>query len=335
MKDFVLRTSCLALALLGMACGDDAKKEAELEHSHADAGPDGAAPHEAGADDAGLDAGHIERDAGPDSAAAVNQDAGADGGDALKSVTIRFKAKVGESDFACGETFTGQGSSAADVQPKDFRFYVQDLRLINAAGDEVPVQMEERSPWQTPEVALIDFENAEGLCSGNAEVNTVITGKVPAGDYTGIAFANGVPEVLNHANPAAVPAPLQAPGVSWNWLMGFRFLIAEVKQPADDAGTGGTGLFHLGSTGCMGDVDAGSISCQKPNRTAVKFASFDVESDFIVADIGAIFADTDLSGMAMCHSSPMQSACAALFENVGVNFADGAPLATQSAFRVE
>lgn len=129
----------------------------------------------------------------------------------------------------------------------DFRFYVQDLRLTSTSGEEVPVQLDEDSTWQTSGLALIDFkESPQGQCgSGNGETNTTVTGQVPEGQNAGVAFSNGVPAALNHVDPAdpATPAPLrQSHGMQWNWLSGYRFIRAELKQVAaseDDAADAG------------------------------------------------------------------------------------------------
>jgi uncharacterized repeat protein (TIGR04052 family) len=278
------RRAAVALLVIGAACGEDAQRRENI-----DAGSN--AP----------EGGPTERDAGED--AGEEADAAQDASVALQPVTIQFAARVGQSAFACGQRYADQGSTGVDAEPLDFRFYIQDLRLINAAGEEVPVQMDERLPWQTPEVALLDFENGEGRCHGNAETNDVITGKVPPGAYQGIAFRNGVPAALNHSNPATVPAPLQAPGVSWNWLSGFRFLLAELGQVASDAGAGGIGLLHVGSTACEGDPEAGSVSCARPNRNEIRLMNFDPARDQVVADLGAVFAHTDLGKAALCHSA--------------------------------
>ena len=91
---------------------------------------------------------------------------------------------MGTEPFACGQTYANQGTAATSVTPRDFRFYVQDLRLINAAGQEVPVTLDVRAPWQAATVALLDFENGQGAClgSGDAGTDTTITGTVPAGN---------------------------------------------------------------------------------------------------------------------------------------------------------
>lgn len=247
-------------------------------------------------------------------------------------VTLAFAASVGGEPFACGTTYEGVGATSATAQPLDFRFYVSDVRLIAADGAEEPVVIDERSPWQLPGVALLDFADAEGLCSaGTAATNLTVTGRVLPGDYVGVAFRVGVPEAQNHADPATLPAPLELGTMSWGWLLGYKFLVAEMAQVGDDAT--GLGLLHLGSTACTGNPQAGTVVCSKPNRSDIRLNAFDAATDTIVADIGALFADTDLGAEALCHSGG--DFCAAPFERAGLDFATGLSTPTQTLFRVE
>jgi uncharacterized repeat protein (TIGR04052 family) len=194
--------------------------------------------------------------------------------------------------------------------------------------------MATRAPWQNPNVALIDFENRTGACvEGNPETNTTITGTVPSGTYTGIAFKTGVPETLNHKDPATLAPPLSTySGMTWGWLTGFRFIKAEVRQVVSQ-GVAGMGWLHVGTTACTGNAQAGTVVCAKPNRNEIKLTSFNVNTQYVVADIGAMFGGTDLSQDAECHSSG--SYCTPMFSRVGINFANGQPAAGQVAFRVE
>lgn len=267
---------------------------------------------------------------------------GGEGGAGTRDVTVTFRGQVGDEAFACGTEYAGQGLAETTVTPRDFRFFVSDLRLVTADGDEVQVAIAERSPFQASGVALIDFEDAsEGCADGNAAMNDEITGTVPSGDYVGAVFSLSVPEELNHGNPATAPAPLQAGGLSWGWLMGYRFFVAEL---AEVDGTG-IGLFHLGSTGCDnssagqggagGEGGAGpdygsppTVACAESNRPEIHLEDFDVDEDVIVADIGAALADVDLSTMSMCHGSG--DACGPLFATVGLGTDD-----EQTVFRVE
>lgn len=245
-------------------------------------------------------------------------------------VTIRFRATVAGRDFSCLQRYESVGSSQVSVVPADFRFYVQDLKLITSDGEEVEVALDTRAPWQTPDVALIDFEDMSGRCKGTPETNTTITGTVPAGDYRGVVFSNGVPEALNHLDQASQPPPLDVTELYWAWLTGYRFMVAELLQDvAEDAGVAqpGIGLMHIGSTSCRKDR-----GCSKQNRNLVRLSDFKPDSDVIVADLAALFGDSDLAQDLQCHSA--DAICAPMFERLGVDFATGESLPEQRLFRV-
>jgi uncharacterized repeat protein (TIGR04052 family) len=249
-----------------------------------------------------------------------------------KSVTIRFRASVAERDFSCLERYDNIGSSKTSARPGDFRFYVQDLELIDKAGKQVAVELDERAPWQTQDVALLDFEDGQGRCHGTPETNTTITGTVPAGEYNGVVFTNGVPEALNHLDQSTQPAPLDVTDLYWAWLSGYRFIVAElVRDEAADEDAGvalpGIGIMHIGSTSCSRDM-----GCTKPNRNVVRLPGFDPSSDVIVADVAAIFADTDVAEDMQCHAA--DEICAPMFARVGLDFKTGDSLDTQKVYRV-
>ncbi|HEX4341584.1 MAG TPA: MbnP family copper-binding protein [Polyangiaceae bacterium] len=259
-------------------------------------------------------------------------------------VTLRFKATVGAKPFACGTTYDGQGKTKVAVEPRDFRFYVQDVRLVGEHGADVPVALATRSPWQTPDVALLDFEDGTGTCvDGNADTNDVITGTVPRGKYTGVVFVNGIPDGLNHGDPLHLPAPLQVGTMTWGWLFGFKFVKAElgaVATPGGDAEPG-LGLIHLGSTGCNNVDDGGmpnfgappTVACTQANRNEVRLDGFDPGVNSVVADLGALFAGTDLSVNNQCHSEG--DSCSTEFAALGLDYTTGAHTTTQSVYRVE
>jgi uncharacterized repeat protein (TIGR04052 family) len=264
--------------------------------------------------------------------------AGASPNDAGRhNVTIRFKAKIFNQPFACRQTYHAVGAPESTVTPADLRFFVQDLRLIADDGRAVPVTYDERSPWQVASVALLDFEDQTGACSqGTAETNAEITGSVPHGHYDGVEFSNGVPEALNHEDPLKHPAPLQVTDLTWGWLTGFKFFVAELRQaadPDDDASLGGSGLgmLHVGAAACNGTP--GGTLCQHANRNDIRLPHFDPERDSIVVDVGALFSKTDLAQSIQCHSDI--EACEPLFANVGVDWKTGRTTDTQTVYRVE
>jgi len=311
-----LAAICSLAAHLVYGCSDD---DAVRPSSDAGGGSDTGATL--------VDSGGPHEDAAP-------TDAGA------KTVSIKFKAKVGTQDFKCGTTYANQGSTMDTVEPRDLRFFVQDVKLVTADGKETPVTLAARPPWQTPDVALLDFEDGTGRCAnGNAELNGEVIGTVPSGSYTGVVFSNGVPAALNHSDPATATAPLSAGGMTWSWLSGRLFIKAEMASTSAD---GGVGLLHLGSTGCTNALDDGgtsdstkppSMACSRSNRNLVKLSGFDPEVNVVVFDVAALFANSDLTAASLCHSSG--PACPPMFTAVGVDIDGGAPLSTVPVFRVE
>lgn len=297
------------------SCGDTCEHD-ECDHSCHDSCPmscDAGVP-DAGPPDAGADAGG--------------------GSDEDVPVSIQFEARVGKKPFACGEEYTGVGSSNTTVTPTDLRMFVSDLKLITASGKEVAVELSARKPWQGKGVALLDFEDGSGDCGeGNAETNTKVTGKVPKGSYVGISFTNSVPELLNHGDPAKAVDPLsEFASLSWSWLGGFRFTKVEVRE-VTESDTFGSAVAHIGSTACSGNPKSGTAKCSKPNRNLVLLEDFDPKSSVIVFDVAEVFAETDVTQMAQCHSTGEY--CAPMFEAFGVDFETGKALSKQTVFSVE
>jgi uncharacterized repeat protein (TIGR04052 family) len=230
------------------------------------------------------------------------------------AVTVSFAAKSGGAVFDCEHTATGLGS-AADVTltMNDFRLYVSNLRLLNGAGVAVPVTLDSND-WQLQagdnSVALLDFVNKEDSCAGAARsTRTIVTGTVPAGTYTGVEFEVGVPAVLNHSNAATAPSPLNLLAMNWEWQYGRKFLKVETS-----GGMSGTQTLHLGSTGCTGDGGTPEVySCTNPYRPTIRFDDFDAATDTVVADIKALYAETDLNASesmpVMAMSMPMGIMC--------------------------
>ena len=95
----------------------------------------------------------------------------------------------------------------------------------------------------------------------------------------------------------------------------------------------GAGLLHLGSTACSGNPGADDVSCSLQNRNEVRLMDFDAATNSIVVDFGAIFAQTDLSSQALCHSAGLS--CGSMFQSLGVDFSTGDAMTTQSVYRVE
>lgn len=196
-----------------------------------------------------------------------------DGGD-RQPVAIRFALTAGDQPVECGRDIAGLGTGGRPAQLRDARFYISAPALIDAAGREVPIELEQND-WQYANLALLDFENKTGKCNGTADLNDTIKGSVPRGRYKGISFVVGVPSVvqdkdgkdvvLNHSNFATAPAPLDLQSMSWNWQAGRKFIKIEVdpeggvtrpplkpKGPADAAN--GPGAAPDGGAPVMADA---------------------------------------------------------------------------------
>jgi uncharacterized repeat protein (TIGR04052 family) len=259
---------------------------------------------------------------------------------AAQAVTIKWKGVVNGAPFACGQTYTGVGTAASiQVTPQDFRMFVQDLKLVRSDGVDVPVTLDTNA-WQAQNTALIDFEDGTGNCGeGGPPTNTVITGTVPSSScaYTGVKFANGVPDALNHANPAASPAPFSTyPALQWAWLAGYRFTKFEFVQVVTPGQLFGDAYLHSGSTGCSGmPQTGGAVVCAKPNRNAISLSGFNPASSTIVVDMAKAFVGvSDWSMQNECHSSDAPI-CTPMFSALGVNYGTGQPQAGQTIFSVQ
>ncbi|MGQ9908709.1 MAG: MbnP family copper-binding protein [Candidatus Flexifilum sp.] len=257
-------------------------------------------------------------------------------------VTIRFAAMVGERPAACGMIYDGLGTAGSPVSLNDYRFYVSNVRLIDAAGAEVPVELTQDGLWQYTNVALLDFEDGSGLCGevGTPEMNTRIVGTVPEGEYRGIVFDLGVPFELNHLDVAAAPAPLNLPAMWWNWRGGYKFVRIDMQTPQSQTPQW---FIHLGSTGCNSPDNntPPTEPCSHPNLPTVRLDGFDPLRNFVVADLAGLLAGVNLNESTPmppgCMSGMDDPDCPALFTGFGLDLATGvnSDSAAQTFFRVE
>ncbi|MEM8545253.1 MAG: MbnP family copper-binding protein [Cyanobacteria bacterium P01_H01_bin.119] len=273
---------------------------------------------------------------------------------ASQTVTINFAAQVGDEAFACGETYS-LGSADTPATAMDFRFYVSQVALLDADGNETPLVLQQDGKWQHQDVALLDFENRTGACAnGTPETRTQVVGSVPAGDYIGLKFTLGVPFNLNHIDSTLAPSPLNLTAMWWNWNFGYKFAridlmptmdMARVRHEGHGSGHGEHSAqsqafaIHLGSVGCQMDAAEAPVVCSIPNRSEVVFTSFDPAEDVVVADLAALLGGTNLSEneentAVGCMSSPDDSDCAGIMQSLGLPFNEQ-PATGQNFFTVE
>jgi uncharacterized repeat protein (TIGR04052 family) len=317
--------------------------------SKADTDSGSGAPSSSGGSDGGVTGGQTSTGGAPSggstsggAAAGGVASGGSPPADAVL-VTLRFRAQVGEEELECGKSYADSGVDGSVVTPAFLRLYVSNIRLLKEDGEDSPVFIQESSPWQGGGVALLDFEDGTGSCDqGDAQLRREVVGQVAPGDYTGVAFSTSVPENLNMADPVLAPAPLQVGQMYWGWALGYRFFAAEfVSAPASGEG-GASGArvgFHLGSLGCTRPAGPGAGGsgqegepCEASNYNDIRLLNFRAEEDAVVIDLASLLSEVDLGTSTQCHGS--EDICEPFFGPVGLDFATGEALSTQTVFRV-
>ena len=158
-------------------------------------------------------------------------------------ISLAFAASVGDEAFVCGQTFRGLGANGdQSLTIRDARMYVHNVRLVNSAGGEVALTLDEDA-FQHEGLAYIDFADSRiDGCEGNPETRLMINGTAPAGDYVGVRFTLGVPFDANHDDASVASSPLNITDMFWAWQSGYKFMRI------DGASTGlPSWRFHLGS----------------------------------------------------------------------------------------
>jgi uncharacterized repeat protein (TIGR04052 family) len=256
------------------------------------------------------------------------------------AVEIHFRGQLGDEPFVCGQEYQNIGTTGGTLTPADFRFYVYNVRLVSAGGDDVAVQLDQSyKPWQLDDIALLDFEDKTGPCfaSGTVPTNDLVVGTVPPGEYTGVKFIMGVPFERNHANQVTAPDPLSQETLFWSWQAGYKFLRVDTF----DVSTAEEFRIHLGSTGCVGQPPQTPVtSCERLNEVNVELNGFDPHSDFVIADLASLLADSNIEfnteGTAPgCMGDPTDPECGPIFASLGLQEDGSSDPSQQQFFRVE
>jgi uncharacterized repeat protein (TIGR04052 family) len=255
-----------------------------------------------------------------------------------QQIAIHFKGVVGNEDFDCGKSYTGIGATKSTIRPKDFRFYIHNVRVLDETGKAVPVELTQDNKWQLDDLALIDFENGKGGCgNGTPETNATVVGNVPAGhSYSGLQFTVGVPFAKNHTDLTKMPSPLDLTGMAWVWNAGRKFMRVEVGTTGKPRGW----VLHLGSTGCTPNETKITVptSCLHPNRPEIALTGFDPARDQVAVDLAALLKDSNIDGKPEqtsggCMSSTKDPDCAPFFANLGLALTGSEELHPQTVFR--
>jgi uncharacterized repeat protein (TIGR04052 family) len=229
---------------------------------------------------------------------------------------VTFAVTVNGQPFRCGQRYANMGVRGQGFTVRDLRFYVHDVQLVDDAGQAHALTLDQGGPWQVDDLALLDFEGGEPGCdTGTPEHNAVVHGTLPSGNYRGLRFKLGVPFALNHGDQALAPSPLNLTSLFWTWQGGYKFVRLEGDS---DAGAGF--IFHLGSTGCDGDLAGGVTHCRAENVVSVELPDYQ-PGDEVVLDVGALLAGSELEQEpddVGCMADADDPLCLPLFERLGL-----------------
>ncbi len=254
-----------------------------------------------------------------------------------KNIALKFNAKLRNQEFSCNTTYSDIGTTNSTITPKDLRFFVSNINLIDDQGNRYPLDLNEDGVYQYQDVALVDLENGEAACSGegNASLHSTISGSAEDKNYVGVAFTVGVPFLLNHSDTVDSEAPLNNTAMAWNWNGGRKFFKFDFSSNGMPTGYN----IHLGSTGCTGN-EVGAINvCSSPNRVPVELTNFNPDSNTIVLDLEALLANlnvdfnTDKTAPG-CMSGPTDPECRNIFPKFGLGIQE-IPASGQKIFFVE
>ncbi len=200
-----------------------------------------------------------------------------------------FHPYVGTESLFEGDNYTIGGVVAELTYT---RFYISNLRLINAAGDEIPAPV-------THLLILPDPDDYE-------------IGEIPDGDYTGLRFEIGVDSVTNHSDPTIYeigdPLGAQFPNMSWGWDIGYIFVRIDGVADSDGDGTPDDGFeLHLGE-----DEYLATITLDYP----ITIGEGQENIFHLTADWAEIFNGVDLATNNTTHTSDNFPLADILFNNL-------------------
>ena len=262
-----------------------------------------------------------------------------------QTLKIPFTAMAGETEIACGTSVSGLGASDTSGQFEYAAWFVYDVKLVTDEGDIATEMVANDFQNSDHNFAFLEYRNKLGGCTSAVvegeealPMNDTVTVKatVIPSEVKGIKFKLGMPYEANHVeetkfNDKSVYAML------WQWQSGHRFVRVDLKTDTPfskpDSSTADVFNFHLGSTGCAGDLTGTDPtdphSCAQPNNDTV----FTLTNDqFVINENGtgtkvkfdyAKLVDgmdltKDEGGSNGCMSALTDPECTPMFYNLGI-----------------
>lgn len=204
----------------------------------------------------------------------------------------------------------GRVSTDPSLVLDDLRFFIHDIRLVDAAGREKRVAFIPDGRWQTEAVSLLDFAPD---CRKPRAAHSRTDLLMPEGQWTTLRFRLGVPGALKRAIPQAGTVEAMGP-LSWSARDGFRSLKIEAHR--------GNVPVHvaLGENGCE-ELFTDGKECNGPRLADI---SVPWGPGPVVVELSDLI-DTNAGAETVSCLGAADSDCARTYASLGSQFHKGMP----------
>ncbi|MFN4254589.1 MAG: MbnP family protein [Saprospiraceae bacterium] len=195
---------------------------------------------------------------------------------AQNEIMLHLAPRLGSAVFSLNQTVDHPGGTY-QMKYTRFEYYISEIKITHDGGQVTPC----------PDLYLLVRPAQDSMYS---------LGQMPGiTNVEAITFSVGVPEAMNHADPAALPAshPLapQNPSMHWGWSAGYRFAAIE--------GDAGTNLAQHFEIHALGDANYKMQTIS----TAAEQASPDMKMIHLIADYAQAVKTVNLSTGPIVHGS--------------------------------
>lgn len=195
---------------------------------------------------------------------------------AQNEVMLHLAPRIGSTVFALGASFD-HPVGTYKMKYTRFEYYISEIKIVHDGG-----QIEPCTGLNLLVRPALDSIYSLGQMPGITNVEA-------------ITFSVGVPQAVNHLDPATYPAndPLapQNPAMQWGWSAGYRFAAIE--------GEAGTNLGQHFEVHALGDAN---YKTQTISTDAEQFAP-DTKMIHLIADYSQAVKSITLSGGLIVHGT--------------------------------
>ncbi len=195
---------------------------------------------------------------------------------AQNEVVLHLAPRLGSAVFSLDQVFMHPGGTY-QMKYTRFEYYVSEIKITHDGGQITPIT----------DLTLLVRPALDSLYS---------LGQMPGvQNIEAITFSVGVPQALNHLDPASYPAshPLapKNPEMHWGWTAGYRFAAIE--------GYAGTNLSQNFQVHALGDANYKTQTIP----TNSEQVNAEMKMIHIIADYGQTMTNINISGGLVVHGT--------------------------------